>query len=122
MGKNDNVKCVVCGRGYHLCMSCKDKLSMKPWKVLTDTAEHYKVHQIVNGYRGGIYTKDEARVALANVDISDKHTYLYSVRKILNEILKQDIKVEKKIQKVQPKVNVTDKIINYSDNKNKEVK
>ena len=86
MKKNNNVKCVVCGKGYHLCMSCKDKIAMKPWKVLTDTSEHYKVHQVISGYRGGIYTKDEARVALENIDISDKNTYLDSVKKVLDEI------------------------------------
>lgn len=116
MGKNDNVKCVICGKSYHLCMSCKDKLSMTPWKVLTDTSEHYKVYQIVNGYRGGIYTKQEAKVALSNVDISDKNTYLASVRKILDEILKPEFKYEKKLQKSQLKVTQEKEIVNEIDN------
>lgn len=129
MEKNNNVKCVVCGKGYHLCMSCKDKIAMKPWKVLTDTPEHYKVHQVISGYRGGIYTKDEAKIALENIDIKDKNTYLDSVKKILNEILKVEntveVKTEKKVvQTVVPKKfqSKAEKRIEKTDNDNKEVK
>lgn len=129
MEKNNNVKCVVCGKGYHLCMSCRDKISMKPWKVLTDTPEHYKVHQVISGYRGGIYTKDEAKIALENIDIKDKNTYLDSVKKILDEILKVEkpveVKTEKKFvktvtsKKVQPKVEEKNE---ETDNDDKEEK
>lgn len=129
MEKNNNVKCVVCGKGYHLCMSCRDKISMKPWKVLTDTPEHYKVHQVISGYRGGIYTKDEAKIALENIDIKDKNTYLDSVKKMLDEILKVEkpveVKTEKKFvktvtsKKVQPKVEEKNE---ETDNDDKEEK
>ena len=97
MNKNNNVKCIICGKGYHLCRSCKDKLAVAPYKLLTDTSEHYKVYQVVNAYRGKVYTKEEAREVLKNIDISDKDTYLDSVKKILDEILE----VEKKINKVE---------------------
>lgn len=129
MDKNNNVKCVVCGKGYHLCMSCRDKIAMKPWKVLTDTPEHYKVYQVVNGYRAGIYTKDEAKIALENINIKDKNTYLDSVKKILDEILKVEkpveVKVEKKFVKtVTPKKlqsKVEGKIVE-TESDNKEIK
>lgn len=91
--KNNNAKCVICGKDYHLCMSCRDKIASTPWKVLTDTSEHYKVYQVVNGYRGGIYDKDVAKNALSNIDISDRNTYLDCVNKILDEIL-DDVKVD----------------------------
>lgn len=97
MNKNNNVKCIICGEGYHLCRSCKDKLAVAPYKLLTDTSEHYKVYQVVNAYRGKVYTKEEAREVLKNIDISDKDTYLDSVKKILDEILE----VEKKTNMVE---------------------
>ena len=98
MSKNNNVKCIICGKGYHLCRSCKDKLAVAPYKLLTDTSEHYKVYQVVNAYRGKIYTKEEAREVLKNVDISDKDTYLDSVKKLLDEILEvEKVEVENKI-------------------------
>ena len=97
MNKNNNVKCIICGECYHLCRSCKDKLAVAPYKLLTDTSEHYKVYQVINAYRGKVYTKEEAREVLKNIDISDKDTYLDSVKKILDEILE----VEKKTNKVE---------------------
>ena len=54
-------------------------------------------------------------------ELYKKKDYLRKTISDFAKKLKHDIKDEKKIQKVQPKVNVTDKIINYSDNKNKEV-
>lgn len=97
MGKNDNAKCVICGKGYHLCMSCKEKLAIAPYKTLTDTAEHYKVHQVLNGYRCGVYTKEEANKALSNVDLSDRETYIEAVKKLLDEIMPVEVKVEKMV-------------------------
>ena len=100
MKKNNNVKCVVCGNGYHLCRSCKDKLAIAPYKLVTDTSEHYKVYQVVNAYRSGVYTKEEARKALLNVDMSDKETYLDSVKKILDEICKvEEVKTFRDVRK-----------------------
>ena len=95
MNKNNNVKCIICGKGYHLCRSCKDKLAIAPYKLLTDTSEHYKVYQVINGYRGKVYTKAEAKEVLKNIDTSDKETYLDSVKKILSEICdtKEEIEI-----------------------------
>lgn len=113
--KNNNAKCVICGKDYHLCMSCRDKIASTPWKVLTDTSEHYKVYQVVNGYRGGIYDKDVAKNALSNIDISDRNTYLDCVNKVLDEILDdvkmndtKDVVVNKDDKVLEKQVNVVD--------------
>lgn len=120
MEKNNNVKCVVCGKGYHLCMSCRDKIAMKPWKVLTDTPEHYKVHQVISGYRCGVYTKDEAKTALGNINIKDKNTYLDSVKKILDEILKVEKPIEVKTEKKFVKTVTSKKVQPKAEEKNEE--
>lgn len=113
--KNNNAKCVVCGKAYHLCMSCRDKIASTPWKVLTDTSEHYKVYQVVNGYRCGIYEKDVAKNALSNIDISDRNTYLDCVNKVLDEILDdvkmndtKDVVVNEDNKVLEKQVNVVD--------------
>lgn len=116
--KNNNVKCVVCGKGYHLCMSCRDKIAMTPWKVLTDTSEHYKVYQVVNGYRSGIYTKEIAKNALSNIDISDKDVYLDCVKKVLDEILVDEKSVDKVDIDISKTVNIDDTKV-ASDNTEK---
>lgn len=71
MAEKINATCSICGKGYHLCMSCRDMMSLTPWKKHTDTAEHYKIYQILHGYSTGVYTKAEAKAKLKNVDLSD---------------------------------------------------
>lgn len=98
MSEKNNSKCVVCGKDYYLCMSCKDKIKLRPYRVLTDTSEHYKIFQIIKAYNEGIYNKKDAQKALSNIDVSDKDTYIESVRKTLDKILTDDkntTKVEK---------------------------
>ena len=86
MAKN-NATCAICGSGYYLCMSCQDNMQLRPWKLHTDTSEHFKVYQILRAYNSGVYNKTEARNALKNVDISDKDTYLCEIREMINNIL-----------------------------------
>lgn len=93
MNEKINSYCTICGNGYHLCISCKDKIKLSPWKVYTDTAEHYKIHQILHGLSCKIYTKDEARDKLKNVDLSDLKTFKPSIKSIIEDILKEDIVV-----------------------------
>lgn len=90
MNDKINSYCTICGNGYHLCISCKDKIKLSPWKVYTDTAEHYKIHQILHGLSCNTYTKDEAKDKLKNVDLSDLETFKSSIKSIIDDILKED--------------------------------
>ena len=90
MSEKINSYCTICGNGYHLCISCKDKLKLSPWKVYTDTAEHYKIHQILHGLSCKTYTKDEAKDKLKNVDLSDLETFKSNIKSIIVDILKED--------------------------------
>ena len=71
MAEKDNAVCAICGKGYHMCLSCKDKMSNAPWKLHCCCAEHYKIYQILHGYTAGVYTDVEAKQRLNNVDLSD---------------------------------------------------
>lgn len=90
MSVNNSV-CSVCGKGYHLCVSCKEKIKVQPWKVVTDTSEHYKIFQIIRAYNTGIYTKDEAKEKLSHVDLNDMNTFIKSIKDKINEILTESI-------------------------------
>ena len=72
-----------------MCLSCKDSMQLAPWKVHTDTSEHYKIFQIVRGYSTGVYNKDETRKKLKNVDLSDLNTFRPRIREIIEDILKE---------------------------------
>lgn len=94
MSKNKyNATCAICGKPYHMCMSCgKDKSLV--WKRFCDTPEHYKIYQVVHGYTTGLYTKAEADKKLKNIDTSDIYELRPNIREILVGIMGNDKKVE----------------------------
>ena len=63
---------------------------MSPWKVYTDSAEHYKIHQIIHGFSTKVYTKDEVRSKLKNVDLSDLETFKPNIKQIIQDVLKEE--------------------------------
>ena len=91
--KKYNATCAICGKPYHMCMSCgKDKGLV--WKRFCDTPEHYKIYQLVHGYTTGLYTKAEAKRKLKNIDTSDIDELRPNIREILVGIMGNDKKVE----------------------------
>lgn len=97
MSEQINAYCTVCGNGYHLCLSCKDKMKLQPWKMFADTAEHYKIHQIIHGFSTKVYTKDEVRSKLKNIDLSDLETFKPNIKAIIKDILKEKSVVNAKV-------------------------
>ena len=95
-GKN-NATCKICGIPYYMCLSCKEFRQLYPYKLHTDTAEHFKIYQILQGYSTKVYTKDDAKARLQNVDLSDIDTFKDYVRDNIQDILKEDIKIKSKI-------------------------
>lgn len=82
-----------------MCLSCKDSMQLAPWKVHTDTPEHYKVYQIIRGYSTGVYNKDEAKAKFKNVDLSDLNSFRPHIKKIIKDILKEPVaKAVKKVE------------------------
>lgn len=97
----NNATCSICGKGYYACLSCRDSIKANPWKVHTDTSEHYKVYQIIHGLSTGVYDKDEARIKFKNVNLNDMESFRPHIKKIIKDILKEDksvAKIEKSIE------------------------
>lgn len=90
MAEKNNAKCSICGNPYYRCVSCRDSMQLHPYKHFTDTAEHYKVFQIVRGVSTNVYTKDEAKIKLKNVDLRDLESYRPHIKQIIKDILKED--------------------------------
>lgn len=111
MAEKNNATCSICGKGYYMCLSCRDSAKVNPWKIHTDTAEHYKVFQIIRGYSTNIYTKDEARGRLKNVDLSDLNTFRPHIKQIIEDILKEEKVVETIVETTEEK-GVVDNIKN----------
>ena len=81
-----NTKCAICGKDYYVCVSCKSH-NLTPWKIHTDTAEHYQVFQILRGVSLGVYTKSEAKEKLDSLNLKDVDTYTPSVQKQIKDIV-----------------------------------
>lgn len=96
--QENNAVCSICGKSYYLCLSCKDSIELSPWKIHTDTSEHYKVYQIIHGLSTGVYDKDEARIKFKNVNLDDMESFRPHIKKIIKDILKEEKKTAKKVE------------------------
>lgn len=101
MAEKNNAYCTICGKPYYVCMSCLDTMRLSPWKIHTDTAEHFKVSQIVHGVSTNVYTKDEAKAKLKNINLSDMNTFRPHIKKIIEDILREDKPVAKSVKKIE---------------------
>ena len=90
MAENNNATCIICGKSYHKCLSCRNAMKLQPWKMYTDSAEHYKVFQAVRGYNTNVYTKDEFRSKLKNIDLSDLENYKENIKTLIKNVLRED--------------------------------
>lgn len=111
MSEQINAYCTICGNGYHMCLSCKDKMRMSPWKMYTDSAEHYKIHQIIYGLSTKVYTEDEALLKLKNVDLSDLETFKPNIKAIIKGILEKEKIKEKAIKKAEVEIAAEEKTV-----------
>lgn len=100
MVKKNNATCSICGKSYHLCVSCRDSMAVNPWKMHTDTSECYKVFQIVKGYTTNVYTKEEAKEKFKNVDLSNLENFMPHIKQIVKDILKEEKIVSKPVKEV----------------------
>ena len=91
MIEKNNSYCSICGKGYYICLACKSH-RLAPWKIHTDTSEHYKVYQILHGYSTGIYDKNEAKSKLQKVDLSDINDFRFDIKLLIQNILSDDEK------------------------------
>lgn len=94
MGEKMNAVCSICGNSYNLCLSCKDKMKLSPWKMFTDSASCYQVFQVVKGYNTGVYNKEEFKSKLKNIDLSNLENYRDHIKTLIKDVLKEDEIVE----------------------------
>jgi hypothetical protein len=100
MAEKNNAFCDICGEPYYLCISCRDAMKANPWKIHCDTAVHYQVYQVVHGFNTGVYTKDEAKMKFKNINLDDMNTFRPHIKKVIEDILKEDKPVVKPVKKV----------------------
>ena len=97
----NNAVCSICGKAYHLCLSCSDAIKLHPWKTYTDSQKCFKVFQVVRGFSTGVYTKDEAREKLRNVDLSNLESFRPHIKEIIKDVLKEEKVVVDAAEKIE---------------------
>ena len=90
MEKN-NATCSICDSGYYVCNSCKDSIRLQPWKIHCCSADCYKTYQVVRGFSTGVYTKDEFKSKLKNVDLSNLENYREHIKALIKDALKEEV-------------------------------
>lgn len=97
---NIKCKCVLCGKEYDTC-NCGSDMKNHAWKVYCDTSEHYQIHLIVNDYAFGNIDKKSAKKLLSKFDLSNYKNFNKRAVETIDEILKEEPKVTKKVAKKQ---------------------
>lgn len=91
--KNINAYCSICGKGYHICNSCKEQKTFTPWRSVVDSIEHYKVYLAIHGYSIS-KNKEVAKSELENCNLSDLDEFKPEIRTIIEEIISETKKVK----------------------------
>lgn len=119
MVENNNATCSICGNGYHICLSCKDYMKLNPWKIHCCSADCYKTFQVVRGFSTGVYTKDEFKSRLKNIDLSNLDNYREHIKSLIVDALKED-EVTKPVEEVVAEKVIVEKPV-YSRKRNYKV-
>lgn len=104
MAEKNNATCSICGSEYYACLSCKDAMKLHPWKIHCCSADCFKVFQVVRGFSTNVYTKNEFRSKLKNIDLSNLENYREHIKVLIKDALKEE-SVEA-IQEVEPIENI----------------
>ena len=90
MAEKNNATCSICGNGYYACISCKDAMKLHPYKIHCCSPDCFKVFQVVRGFSTNVYTKDEFKSKLKNIDLSNLENYREHIKALIKDVLKED--------------------------------
>lgn len=82
----NNARCAICGKSYRMCNSCAEQKKLMPWKIVTDTSEHFKIFIALHRYNK---THDiaVAREDLSHCDLQGWEDFVPNIREMISEIL-----------------------------------
>lgn len=106
---NINAWCKICGRGYHVCNSCLEQKTIKPWRTITDTAEHFLIYTAIHGYTIS-KDKEKAKKELQDCNLSDLENFKPEVKYVIKEIMAEPKKLRATSKKEKDNVEVVTEI------------
>ena len=102
MAEKNNTICSICGNPYYVCMSCKDSVQLQPWKIHCCSSDCYKTFQVVRGFSTGVYTKDEFKSKLKNIDLSNLKNYREHIKVLIEDTLKEEVVIDEVLIEEKP--------------------
>lgn len=90
---NINAYCSICGTGYHICKSCLQQKTFKPWRTVTDSIEHYKIYLAIHGYTIS-KDKEKAKNELESCDLSDLDDFNPEIKAVIKKIMTEPKKTK----------------------------
>ena len=51
--------CIICGKSYKFCDSCRNIRGYTPWRVIADMPECYQIHLLITTCRRGDASEDD---------------------------------------------------------------
>lgn len=84
--QNINAHCDICGMGYHLCKTCQDIETFKPWRTVVDSLEHYKIYLAIHNYTIS-KDKEKARLELEKCNLTGLENFNSEIKKVIKEIM-----------------------------------
>lgn len=86
METNVNAYCSICGKGYYLCRSCEDLKTIKSWRSVVDSMEHYKIYTVIHRYSIS-KDKETAKRELQNCDLTGLENFNTEIKNVIKEIM-----------------------------------
>lgn len=104
--KNINAYCSICGNGYHVCRSCSEQKTFKPWRSIVDNIEHYKIYLALHEYTLS-KNKEVAKKELENCNLSGLEDFKPEIKSVIKEIMAEN----KKIKTVSKREKVNEEVV-----------
>lgn len=95
-------ECLICGTRYEYCPNCDGFINKPRWMFLYHDENCKDIGVILNDYKAGTKTADEAKTALGKTDLSKKDTFRPAFKAMIDEIMntpekeEEDVPVQKK--------------------------
>lgn len=87
-----NRTCIVCGRKYEYCSSCKEHATLEPWHSIFCSDNCRKIFNAVSMY--GKDSNEDIKEKLDKCDLSNKANFHKNIVKVIDELYTSEQKVK----------------------------